>query len=265
MFKFHFYDTNKRVDNTRLNQLLKVATRPDIPSAEEIIEETTLGDGTVVHKHTGIYKEREIEVECNFVQKNKELWNNHFSEIQNILLGKRGNLIFSDDTFHYWIVNKVSIDKAKRKFGIVASFTIKFICEPYRYLMKFREPFTIDIKEDLFNVTILNEHQPSEPLWRISGSSDITEISIRRLENDSEFIIYNPFEKGDKTIDHIDIDIEKWTCMTYYTDGTFANTGTKTSGFHDDLKLRQEENNFVVSKNGTSTLHVELFERLREF
>ena len=261
MYRFEIHDNSNTVDNARLNRLLIVQKRINIPSAEEIIESTTLGDGSVVYKHTGIYKERDLVFDCAFIQKNNELWNSHFSEIQNILLGKTGKLVISDDSNHYWNIKKIKIDTAKRELKKIGKFSITFTVEPFRYISKYLSPLVVDMTDDAIPLTVLNEYRPAEPLWRLTGNAE--NITIRRGENDNGFIIEHPFVST-KNVSHIDVDTEKWTCMRYYSDGSCESIGINTIGYYDWLNLGTGENTFIIEKNN-GDLKIELYERLKEF
>lgn len=137
MYEFTFIPDKSNEADYNLSSLLKVAKRPSIPAIEEVIIEQELGDGTKAYKHTGVYKDRVIPVECNFVQRNPLVWNNHFGYIQNALLRGAGVLIFSDDRDHYWRVKKVEFDNEKRSKKIIGEFVINFTVEPFRYLTEY--------------------------------------------------------------------------------------------------------------------------------
>ena len=52
--------------------LMKITSAPIIPFSEEIVETSEMGDGTTSYRHTGVLKDKTIEVPCNFVVKNKK-------------------------------------------------------------------------------------------------------------------------------------------------------------------------------------------------
>ena len=124
MFNFIFKRTNgDPVLPKELINLLKVAHRPVIPPAQEIVNEQTLGDGTVVYQHTGVYEDRVIEVECNFIAESKRLWHDHLRQVQNALVGDTGTLSFSDDSDHYFKVKRVDLKDFTREYGHLVLLT----------------------------------------------------------------------------------------------------------------------------------------------
>lgn len=103
MYTFKYIPNAKRdTDNFNISSLLKVKTAPIIPLPEEIVDEVTLGDGTTSYRHTGVYKDRKIVIECSFLKNSKESWLDNFSAIKRCFKNQQGLLyLVSDDSSHY--------------------------------------------------------------------------------------------------------------------------------------------------------------------
>ena len=132
MYKFRFTPDSKVQFVQNIMDLIKVSERPIIPIAEEIVDTSTLGDGTTSYRHTGVYKDREIPIKCNFVTKNKNEYLHVFSQVQKYFNGNKGKLeLTSDDDEHYWKVKHIEYSISARALGRGSEFTITFICDPF--------------------------------------------------------------------------------------------------------------------------------------
>ena len=266
MFNFIFKRTNgDPVLPKELINLIKVAHRPVIPPAQEIVNEQTLGDGTVVYQHTGVYEDRVIEVECNFIAESKRLWHDHLRQVQNALIGDTGTLSFTDDPDHYFKVKRVDLKDFTREYGRVSQFVIRFTCEPYRYVVGYQEPITVNAQWNGTGQIFYNKFDISEPLYRVYVASGI--ISTFRFYDDStgeSFYINNLHQgNGGKTVDYIDIDVARKTCIRYFRDGSWDVFGSNTSGLYEMLQIPQGTHKITFSTNVGNT-PVLVYRRYRE-
>ena len=148
MFNFEYKRTDKEIVLSRpLRRLFKISRRPVIPFPKEIVLSQKIGNGKTYFKHTGVYEDRVINIDCNFIANDKNEWINHVHEINNALSGN-GYLSFSDDDSHYWLVKNVETNLSSRNLGIASDFDVTFTCDAYRYLYQFITPFKFNFDAD---------------------------------------------------------------------------------------------------------------------
>lgn len=258
-FKFH-KDNSTPVLSRNLSSLLKVTRRPSIPSAEEIVNEVELANGQIYYEHTGLYRDKEIPIECNFVADSKEEWTERLKEIQTALLGDTGTLEFSDDKYHYYIVKSVQINDVNRLYGFGAEFTVTFYTDPYRYLTSYTTPLVFNTSSNGQSVDIYNPAEPAKPVIRFFASSAST---ITITNNGKTFKINNAFTDwiSSKTVEYIDLDVENMTLIKHMTDGSYDYFDDDVSGAYGDLILQNGVNEMNFS---SPTTKVYLYRRYKE-
>lgn len=267
MYGFTFIpDINK--SNYDINTLLKVKTAPIIEIPKEIVEQMKMGDGTTEYVHTGIYEDREIKLECNYVEENKRAWTDKATMINRYFGNRKGILrLMSDDQEHYYKVKNVKIDISKRNKGIGCELSIAFICDPYRYLNEFLEPVMIDTDK---THTFINAYEDCCPLYRIENMSPEAEELII-MNNKRRMVIHNPFSfvritsgvEEQYDIDYIEIDTEN-EFLKRVGKGANLETGyrvtydtVKTEGLFDNLKFKTGENKIESTiDKGAVTLQI---------
>ncbi len=257
MYKFRFTPDSKVQFVQNIMDLIKVSERPIIPIAEEIVETSTLGDGTTSYRHTGVYQDREIPVTCNFVTKNKNEYLHIFSQVQKYFNGNKGKLeLTSDDDEHYWKVKHIEYSISSRALGRGSEFTITFICDPFRYLNKYARPYSLVSGE---TVEFANFYEVAYPVYRIYNTSqNAKQITIKC--NGNTFYIYNPFSAN---VEYFDINTEESYMKTVYKNGQYEYTTLKTSGSFDGLKFNYGSNSVNISVD-IGALRVEIMRNYRE-
>jgi len=248
MYAFRFVPSeNKSTEN--IMNLLKVSSAPVIPTPEEIIDKTTLGDSTIMHYHTGVYEDREIEIECNFVGNNKKQWLGNFTKIQKYFAQGEGTLqLMSDDQEHYWKVKKTECKVKSRFAGRDSEFNITFTVDPYRYLLQYARPYNIVSNK---TVEFYNSYELSYPTYVIyNTSTNATEITIKN--NGYGITITNPFAikdsmKDTSPVEHIEINTEQMYMMIVYENGASDYTTLRTQGSFEDIQLNKGANNVIVT------------------
>lgn len=258
-FKFH-KDNSTPILSRELSRLIKVSTRPSVPSAEEIINEVELANGQIYYEHTGLYRDREIPIECNFVADSKEQWAERMKEIQTALLGDTGKLELSDDIYHYYVVKSVRIDDVSRLYGFGAEFTVNFVVDPFRYLNSYTLPLQFNTDSNGKAVDLYNPSEPAKPIIRFFKSSATT---ITITNNGKTFKINNAFTDWlhSKTVSYIDLDVENMTLIKYMTDGSYDYYDDDVSGAYGDLILQNGENELTFTAPTTKTY---LYRRYKE-
>lgn len=265
MFAFKFNKTNSNpVLVKELFRLFKVSTRPAIPPAEEIVNEISLGNGTKLYEHTGIYSDRKIELNCNFVSENKNNWIDYLSEIQRALLGDTGTLELTDDESHYWNVKSVTIDSIDRIIGKCGEFDITFVCEPYRYLKAYTTPLQFDISTSGKTVEIYNDKEVTKPMFRFFKNTD-EDVTISIVKEDKLFEISHAFQDWitSKDVTYIDLDVENMQLVKHFEDGTYDYFDDDVSGAYADVQIDQGVNQYRITTSA-DTIKTYLYRRMRE-
>ena len=266
MYHFRFTpDTPVQFVQNNIMDLIKVSNRPTIPLAEEIVESSTLGDGTSSYRHTGVYSDREIELTCNFVSTKREDYLNIYSEVQKYFNGNKGILeLTSDDPNHFWKVKNVEFNISSRG-RIGSEFTINFICEPYRYLNVYARPYHIITGE---KVEFANFYEIAYPTYRIYNTSTNAEL-ITIKSNGSYFTIKNPFTPYQITdeetlqVEYLELNSEQSYLKTYYENDVASYQTLKTSGSFDKLKFEYGSNSVEITVD-IGALNIEVLRNYRE-
>ena len=159
MFKMYF--NNKY--NTDLN--FKIIKRPSIPSAIRNYTEIEIkGHDGKLYKEEN-YNDIEFTVECNFVSKSANTWQEEYRKIKRWINNiKENKLNFNDDKGYYYKVCKVNLDSLERIYKRLGKFNIKFTVEPYQYIS--------DNEELTLSTTMYNNWDICQPTYRIVGTGN---------------------------------------------------------------------------------------------
>lgn len=272
MYQFRFIPDKNRSDHN-INNLLKVSSAPLIPFPDEIVNTISLGDGTDEYTHTGKYKDVEITLSCNFVERSKRAYADKLYMVFEYFGNKQGLLeLTSDYPDHYFIVKNVVISPNERKYGIMGSFDIKFTCDPYRYIKKYQNAIHTTTGKSL---VLSNPYSDASPLYRIYNQSSSAKTFTITSGSD-KFIVHDPFTLGsvgqgldDWEIDYIEIDTENEWLKRVGKDADF-NTGyritydtIKTEGSFDTIRIPtgQKELSFSID---TGDVSIDVFRKYRE-
>lgn len=256
-----------------ISNLLKITSAPIIPFSEEIVETSEMGDGTTSYRHTGVLKDKTIEVACNFVVQNKKEANERLYDIKKYFAGGKGLLKFPDeDPDHFWKVKNIEYNISERWHGFMLSFTIKFTVDGYRYIDKYARPMQISV----FDITsIVNLYEPSYPTYKFYNTSEKTGwISITSLTHNRSFKIYQPFAKkynyyqpgsidNALAVKYIEINSENAYMKTVYENGYFEYTTLKTEGSFENLKIEYGSNDIVINTE-IGLIRTEIFRNFKE-
>lgn len=248
--------------------LIKITSAPIIPFSEEIVETSEMGDGTTSYRHTGVLKDKTIEVPCNFVVQNKKEANERLYDIKKYFAGGKGLLKFPDeDPNHFWKVKNIEYNISERWHGFMFSLTIKFTVDGYRYIDKYARPMQM---ESMNFTTIMNLYEPAYPTYKFYNTSEKTGwISIYSENNNRSFKIYNPFERktvsdnNELVVKYIEINSENAYMKTVYENGYFEYTTLKTEGSFEDLKIEYGSNNIVINTE-IGLIRTEIFRNFKE-
>ena len=158
-------------NNKRLKELgISIVKRPNIPIPDKNINLIELEgrDGSLV-EDLETYKDIEINIECNFIDLRNT--NNKAREISYwINESSDKKLFFSDDMDHYFKVLMVKVSDIQRQLRVKGTFTLTFICQPFRYLVD-NDLITITSTSNIYSPELTYD---SRPLIKIYGSGDVT-------------------------------------------------------------------------------------------
>lgn len=205
---------------------LYAKTRPNIPISErniEIIEDKTLA--TSLTRDYGTYKDKEIEISYNFVD--REDFNIKSVAIERWIYNCKNKILILGDSIEYYRkVKKVTTDIITRSKKYLGNFKLTFRCDPGLYLVSGLNPIFINS-----NKSIKNNYGISKPNFEINGEGMCT------LTVNNKSVTINVGQS-------IIINTEKKLC--YKNDGSMTNI---TTGRYKDLYL-QEGNNYISISNG---------------
>lgn len=261
MYRIKFIkDSNK--DTLDINKLIRIKQRPFIPFAEEIVESTSLANKTTLYRHTSEYYDRNIKIECSFIQNDRTLWMDQLSKIQQHLIGSSGKLILQDDdSNHYWIVKKVELDGKKRTLGIIGDFTLTFVCEPYRYLLEYAKPLETSGGSE---IELYNPFHESCPIYRFYNTADkSSELVV--INNGEKVIIRSPFFSfiTGKKVKYAELNINTMCYMQTYEDDSTYDATILTDGNFEGLKL-QNGLNLIEANSDVGKIRTDIYRRYRE-
>ncbi|OOM75503.1 distal tail protein Dit [Clostridium sp. BL-8] len=205
--------------NTDLN--FSIIKRPSIPSSEKSYTEIPIkGRDGKLYKEDNL-QDIEFTVECNFVSKNADVWQEQYRKIKRWINNiKDVRLNFSDDKGYYYKVCKASIDSLSRIYKRLGKFNIKFTVDPYQYIN--------NNEELILNAAMYNNWDVCQPAYRIVGNGKcILNINgnIVTCTVNSQLTIDTQFDK------------------ILESDGTYAIGKTDIKEMQD-LYLQEEENTF---------------------
>lgn len=233
MYTFNFQPDNGYRGND-ITELLMVTTPPVIPFPQELIQQMQLGDGTTVVRHTGVYQDILITLDCNFIVKEREQFLDAKTLIDSYFGDRQGKLSLCEDRTHYWRVKDVSIMEGQRTLGVASDVTVNFTCEPYRYFKEYSElvQFTSGEKT-IFN----NPYVPALPIYRIyNDSENATRLWI--LNNGKQLEVYNPFTpNGTKKVSYIEINTQWNYLKAIFSDSSFQYRTINTKGSFADIRF----------------------------
>jgi len=205
--KFFLIYNNK----SSLDLNLKIPKRPSIPLPKRQYNETPIEgrDGSLI-EDLETYEDIKIPVNFNFIDRinmndsarKVMLW---LSNIED------DSLSFTDDLDFYYRVKKIEYTDIERQIKVKGTFTITFVCEPFRY---YRRNDIITIEASPFNLYAPDFNYSSKPLMKVYGSGDIT-LTI----NNEDVLLFD-------ISDHIIIDS---VLEEAYSD-TFENLNNKMKG-----------------------------------
>lgn len=239
MYTFNFQPDNGYRGND-ITELLMVTTPPVIPFAQELLQSMKLGDGTTVYRHTGIYQEIVIQLDCNFIVETREKFMPAKTLISRYFGDRQGKLSLCEDLDHYWKVKDISVEEGTRTLGVASDVSLSFTCDPYRYFKEYSQPVAfVTGEKTIFN----NFYEPSYPIYKIyNDSSNSKTITI--TNNGKSLSITDPF-KGRQEVLYLELDTYWNTLKTVY-DGSYEYQTIKTSGSFSSIRLGTGINEVIV-------------------
>lgn len=239
MYTFNFQPDNGYRGND-ITELLMVTTPPVIPFAQELLQSTKLGDGTTVYRHTGIYQEIVIQLDCNFIVETREKFMPAKTLINRYFGDRKGKLSLCEDLDHYWKVKDISVEEGTRTLGVASDVSLSFTCDPYRYFKEYSQPVAfVTGEKTIFN----NFYEPSYPIYKIyNDSSNSKTITI--TNNGKSLSITDPF-KGRQEVLYLELDTYWNTLKTVY-DGSYDYQTIKTSGSFSNIRFGTGINEVIV-------------------
>ena len=267
MYTFNFQPDNGYRGND-ITELLMVTTPPVIPFAQELLQSMQLGDGTSVYRHTGIYQDIVISLECNFVVDNRSKFMYAKSLIDEYFGDRQGKLELCEDRDHYYKVKDVSIVEGSRTLGLASDVTVNFTCDPYRYFKEYSKPVNMVTGEThIFN----NPYTQSYPIYKIYNDSENATI-LTISNNGKQLVITNPFTpkgisaeegSGFQKVLYVIVDTQWNTFAVQYDGGSLDYQTIKTSGSFADIRFKNGVNEILVTSN-IGSCRVEIQREYRE-
>lgn len=250
MYTFNFQPDNGYRGND-ITELLMVTTPPVIPFAQEVLQSMQLGDGTTVYRHTGVYQDITIQLNCNFIVETREKFMPTKTLISRYFGDRKGKLSLCEDLDHYWKVKDVSVVEGARTLGVASDVSLNFTCDPYRYFKEYSTPIDA-VTGDL--IALNNSFEQSFPIYKIYNDSENANwISISN--NGKQLLIENPFksktsvsDEGDHEIkvSYIEVDTQ-WNYLKAVFEGDIFEYRTiDTSGSFADIRFKSGVNEVKV-------------------
>lgn len=145
---------------------ISLVSRPEIPSAEQIVEyiEVDGRHGSLTKK--GSYKNITIPMEFSFMGIQKTV-KQMLREVKGWVLNKE-NLVFSDDPNFYYEVKNIVVNSTVNDVDIYGRVAIDFVCSPFQY--QITTPITLNEAAVLVNSGTIE----AEPLIKVFGLGDVT-------------------------------------------------------------------------------------------
>lgn len=232
MYTFKFQPTSGTEED--IMTWLKVSKSPIIEYAQEVVIETSLGDGTTLYRHTGVYKEVKIKIECNFIAPSRETFIAHQTKLEKYFGDKQGLLELSEDRDHYWKAVNVDIQAGERSLKRASLVTITFTCEPYRYFKEYSKPQSfVSGQKTIFN----NPYAPATPVYKIyNDSENATRLWI--MNNGKQLEIFTPFSpEGGKAVSYIEINTQWNYLKAVFNDSSYEYRTIDTKGSFADIRF----------------------------
>lgn len=201
------------------------ATRPNIPSAEQDIEEKNImgRDGSIIEVNDTV-KDIAINITFGFFGP-KKTWGERFRTARKWLLEKIDDrLILQDDPEYYYRVKKTTINECERQAKEIGEFTVNFLCHGCQYLQEGQNEIeVIDC--------IHNEHYLSKPIYKIKGEGTcVIEINGKSFSVDV----------GQNATINTEL------MITYREDGEIMNA--ETVGDYENIYLTPGDNNINATE-----------------
>lgn len=152
--------------------------RPNIPTPKLKIETISIPcvDG-VFTCNDNSFDAIKFEIECNFMSKTPETFNQEARTVRSWLLrNQMSQLIFNDDPNYFYntkIIQPSDIERASKRIGL---FTISVTCDPYMYRTDGQQEIEIINKQILKNPTTFS----AKPTYKLTGTGKF-KISINPL------------------------------------------------------------------------------------
>lgn len=249
MYTFNFQPDNGYRGND-ITELLMVTTPPVIPFAQELLQSMQLGDGTTVYRHTGVYQDITIQLNCNFIVETREKFMPAKTLVSRYFGDRQGKLSLCEDLDHYWKVKDVSIVEGARTLGVASDVSLHFTCDPYRYFKEYSQPVAfVTGEKTIFN----NFYELSYPIYKIyNDSSNAKTITI--TNNNKALSITDPFkgrsisaEEGEKTQEVLYLELNTyWNTLKTVYDGSYEYQTIKTSGSFANIRFGTGINEVIV-------------------
>lgn len=198
-----------------------IAERPDLPAAEEDVEEIEIPgrDGALHIKND---RKKPIEIKVKMGYREKFQWQNRWQQVKNWLKATNERLILSEDRDHFYKVYRVEVDALEHLSRKLGSFEAVFLCDPFRYLLS-GEEWTDSL-------LLHNTGEVSHPLFLLKGEGMCT-ISVNGKSVKANI--------GQNLV----IDTDRM--IAYREDGTLMNTSMQ--GDYENLYLLEGENVITVT------------------
>lgn len=168
------------------------------------------------------YSDIEIPIEMNFIIP-PDLWGQRFRIVKRWLLGKAGELKFSDDSTIFYMAKNVTIENTERTVREGGEFTANFLCDPYTFLVAGKREHTASEVQ-------YNPYSLSHPTYKITGEGMCT------LTVNGKTMTANVGQ-------NLTIDTDRM--IAYRQDGTLQNTAV--TGDYEDLYLQEGDNTIAIT------------------
>ncbi len=185
------------------------------------------GRNGALHVYDGTYESRSLTADAYVYR--RDFVKNAFGKVHEWLFGSLGlrKIITSDDREHFYrgiLANGAVVSTILDK---MAPFSLKFECQPQRFLIIGEESITINSSTDIYNPTVFS----AKPYIKVYGNGD---GSIRVGENTA--FLYN---------------IDEYLCIDAETDNAYKGNINKNNDIQmpSSLLLKSGETNISFSGN----------------
>lgn len=168
---------------------LYLVERPDIPTAEDIINEyEVLGRDGKIYCYTGFVKDKEITIKIGFFGDKNE-WSDKYRAVKSWLKTPQSELLpfntlqFSDDTQYYYKVKKIVLETTQREACDIGKVDVVLTLDGYNYTRQ-----GLEIQDFPVGETLNNDMQEWSPTITVIRGDGIPDSDIYVKFSNGEYV-----------------------------------------------------------------------------